>query len=69
MIKFIIDAVLKNNEEDLKTINRDINRLKNIKIPFERIRSENLFTIAPSFRAEKSRTRRQRYKNGAEGRR
>ncbi|EQB73378.1 MAG: hypothetical protein AMDU4_FER2C00073G0024 [Ferroplasma sp. Type II] len=49
MIKFIIDAVLKNNEEDLKTINRDINRLKNIKIPFERIKYRDLIEKSREF--------------------
>ena len=49
MIKFIIDAVLKNNEEDLRTINRDINRLKNIKIPFERIKYRDLIEKSREF--------------------
>jgi asparaginyl-tRNA synthetase len=49
MIKFIIEAVLKNNEEDLKTINRDINRLKNIKIPFQRIKYRDLIEKSREF--------------------
>ncbi len=46
LIKYIIDEVIKNNENDLKIINRDINVLKNIKVPFERIRYKDLMEKA-----------------------
>jgi asparaginyl-tRNA synthetase len=49
MVKFIIDAVLKNNEDELKIINRDVNKLKNIKIPFERIKYRDLIEKSKGF--------------------
>jgi asparaginyl-tRNA synthetase len=49
MIKYIIDEVLKNNEEDLKIINRDLSKLKNIKLPFERIKYRDLIEKSKEF--------------------
>lgn len=49
MIKFIIDAVLKNNLEDLKIINRNIDKLNNIKVPFQRIKYRDLIKKSNEF--------------------
>ncbi|MEM0139528.1 MAG: asparagine--tRNA ligase [Ferroplasma sp.] len=49
LIKYIIGQVIANNEEDLKIINRDINILKNIKIPFERIKYRDLIEKSHEF--------------------
>jgi len=46
LIKYIIDEVIKNNENDLKIINRDVNVLKKIKPPFERIKYKDLMEKA-----------------------
>jgi len=46
LIKYIIDEVIKNNENDLKIINRDVNVLKKIEPPFERIRYKDLMEKA-----------------------
>ncbi len=42
LIKYIIDEVIKNNENDLKIIGRDINILRKIKTPFQRIKYRDL---------------------------
>ncbi len=49
MIGYIIDQVIKNNEEDLKIINRDINMLKKIKPPFQRIKYRDLIEMSKQF--------------------
>ncbi len=49
MIGYIIEQVIKNNEEDLKIINRDIDILKKIKPPFQRIKYRDLIEMSKKF--------------------
>ncbi len=46
MIEYIVGEVVKNNEEELKILGRDIEFLKNIKAPFPRIRYSKLMEMA-----------------------
>ncbi len=46
MIEYIVSEVVKNHEEDLKTIGRDIETLKKFKAPFPRIRYSKLIEMA-----------------------
>lgn len=46
MIEFMVQAVVENNEEELKTLGRDVEKLRKIKAPFERIRYGDLMKRA-----------------------
>ena len=46
MVEYIVGKVVKNNEEELKILGRDIEVLKNIKAPFPRIRYAKLMEMA-----------------------
>jgi asparaginyl-tRNA synthetase len=46
MIEYIVAEVVKNNEEELKILGRDIELLKKIKAPFPRIRYSKLMEMA-----------------------
>ncbi|MGE4232596.1 MAG: asparagine--tRNA ligase [Bacteriovoracia bacterium] len=48
MIEFIVQSVLKNNKEDLKTIGRDISKLEKIKAPFPRIHYNEAIKVLES---------------------
>lgn len=37
MLSYVVQQVLKNREQELKTLNRDISKLENVKVPFPRI--------------------------------
>ncbi len=46
MIEYIVAKVVRENEEELKLLGRDIDFLKNIKAPFQRIRYADLMKMA-----------------------
>ncbi|WP_287960245.1 asparagine--tRNA ligase [Acidiplasma sp.] len=46
LIEYIVNEVIKNNSEDLNIIGRDINVLKKIRAPFERIKYRDLIEMA-----------------------
>ncbi len=46
MIEFMVQEVVRNNEEDLKILGRDIDKLRKITAPFERIRYGDLMKRA-----------------------
>jgi asparaginyl-tRNA synthetase len=45
MIEYIVQEVVKNNSEDLQTLGRDIEFLKKIRAPFQRIRYADLMKM------------------------
>ena len=46
MIEYIVSEVIRHNEEDLKILGRDIEFLRNIRAPFQRIRYADLMKMA-----------------------